>query len=45
MSMMLMSENDKTAAEKELTAKNKRVAMIVVIVAFSFYAGIVLMYM
>jgi hypothetical protein len=40
-----MSENDKTAAEKELAAKNIRVAVVVSLVAAGFYAAIVVMYM
>jgi|GEM_PF-3324366 len=40
-----MSDNDKTAAEKELAAKNIRVIIIVTLVAMGFYAGIFFMYM
>jgi|LWDU01.1.fsa_nt_gi hypothetical protein len=40
-----MSNNDKTAAEKELAAKNMRIAIIVGVAAFGFYAAIVLTYM
>jgi hypothetical protein len=40
-----MSDDDKTAAEKELAAKNMRVVIIVSLVAIGFYVGVVLMYM
>jgi len=40
-----MSNNDKTAAEKELAAKNIRVAIVVGVAALGFYAAIVLTYM
>lgn len=40
-----MSEPEKTPAEKELAAKNMRVAIIISIIAAGFYAGIVLTYM
>ncbi len=39
-----MSDNDKTAAEKELAAKNMRLAMILGLVAVGFYVVIVLVY-
>lgn len=40
-----MSDKEKTAAEKELAAKNMRVVIIVGLVALGFYAAIVLTYM
>ena len=40
-----MSDNNKTAAEKELAAKNMRVVIIVSLMAAGFYAAIVVMYM
>jgi len=40
-----MSDNDKTVGEKELAAKNMRLAIILGLVAVGFYVGIVLMYM
>ncbi len=40
-----MSDNGKTAAEKELAAKNMRLAIILGLVAVGFYVGIVLFYM
>jgi len=39
-----MSDNDKTAAEKELAAKNMRLAIILGLVAVGFYVVIVLVY-
>ncbi len=40
-----MSDNEKTAAEKQLAAKNMRVAIIVSLAAAGFYVGIVMLYM
>jgi len=40
-----MSDNDQTAAEKELAAKNMRLAIILGLVAFGFYIGFMLFYM
>ena len=40
-----MSDNDKTASEKELAAKNMRLAIVLGLVAVGFYAGIVLLYL
>jgi len=40
-----MSNDDKSPAEKELAAKNMRLAIVLGLVAIGFYAGIVMMYM
>ena len=40
-----MNDNDKTVAEKELAAKNMRLAIILRLVAVGFYVAIVLVYM
>lgn len=40
-----MSDNDKTAAEKELATKNMRLVIILGLVAVGFYVGIFLVYM
>ena len=40
-----MSDNDKTASEKELAAKNMRLVIVLGLVALGFYFGIVLIYM
>ena len=40
-----MSDKKQTAAEKELAAKNMRLAIILGLVAFGFYAGFILSYM
>ena len=42
---MILSDNDKTAAEKELAAKNMRLVIVLALVAVGFYAAIVLVYM
>jgi len=39
-----MSDDNKTPEEKELAAKNIRLAIILGLVAVGFYVGIVLMY-
>jgi len=39
-----MSDDNKTPAEKELAAKNMRLAIVLGLVAVGFYVGIVLMY-
>lgn len=39
-----MSENDKDLADKELAAKNMRLAIILGVIALSFYVGIFLAY-
>ncbi len=40
-----MSDNDQTAAEKELAAKNMRLVIVLGLVALGFYVGIVLVYL
>ncbi len=40
-----MNDNDKTVDEKELAAKNMRLAIILGLVAAGFYVGIVLVNM
>jgi hypothetical protein len=40
-----MSDNDKTTAEKELAAKNMRLAIVLGLVAVGFYVGVVLVYL
>ena len=39
-----MNDKDQTAAEKELAAKNKRLAIILGLVAFGLYVGFILFY-
>ena len=39
-----MSENDKDLAEKELAAKNMRLAIALGLIALGFYVGIFLAY-
>ena len=41
----MMSNDDKTPAEKELAAKNMRLVIILGLVAAGFYAGIIMTYM
>jgi len=43
--VLAMSDNNKTAAEKELAAKNVRLAIILGLVAFGFYVWLILLYM
>jgi hypothetical protein len=45
MTKVVMSDEDKTDAKKELAAKNMRIAIIVGLAALGFYAAIVLTYM
>jgi hypothetical protein len=42
---VIMSDNDKTTAEKELAAKNMRLAIVLGLVAVGFYVGVVLVYL
>lgn len=39
-----MSDDEQTAAEKELAAKNMRVAIICGLVALAFYVGFIMFY-
>ncbi|MCZ6804009.1 MAG: hypothetical protein O7D86_08775 [Proteobacteria bacterium] len=40
-----MRDDDQTAAEKKLAAKNMRLVIILGLVAFGFYIGFMLFYM
>ncbi len=42
---LAMSDNNKTAAEKKLAAKNVRLAIILGLVALGFYVWLILRYM
>ena len=42
---VVVSENEKTTAEKELAAKNMRLVIVLGLVALCFYVGIFLKYM
>ena len=42
---LVISNDDKTIAEKELATKNVRLAIILGLVAFGFYIGLILLYM
>ena len=43
--LLPMSDDDQDFAEKELAAKNMRLAIILGMVAFGFYLGFILFYM
>jgi hypothetical protein len=42
---VIMRDDDKTSAEKELAAKNMRLVIVLGLVAVGFYVGIILTYM
>jgi len=39
-----MNDNDQTTAEKELAAKNMRLAIVLGLIALGFYVGFILFY-